>query len=59
MSTKDLKRKVSEIIGRPKFRKYRELSFEQRTDPDYRLKQVEKLNGGNLSVTCSKCHHCR
>jgi len=55
---KQLKRDVSEIIE-PKFRKYSELSFEQRTDPDYRLKQLEKLNGGNLAITCSKCHHCR
>lgn len=55
---KELKRDVSEIIE-PKFRKYNELSFEQRTDPDYRLKQLEKLNGGKLSITCSKCHHCR
>lgn len=55
---KELKRDVSKTIG-PKFRRYRELSFEQRTDPDYRLKQLEELNGGKLSITCSKCHHCR
>ena len=23
-------------------------------DPDYRLKQLEKLNRGKLSITCSK-----
>ena len=43
----------------PKFRNPRELSPEQLADPDYALKQLEKLNGGKLSITCSKCHHCR
>jgi len=28
-------------------------------DPDYALKQLEKLNNGHYSITCSKCHHCR
>ena len=41
------------------FRDPSELSPEQLTDPDYRLKQLEKLNKGKLSITCSKCHHCR
>lgn len=45
--------------GSPKFREHSELSTEQLTDPDYRLKQLEKLNEGKLPVTCSKCHHCR
>jgi len=36
-----------------------ELTVEQLTDPDYAIKEIEKLNGGNLSITCSKCHHCR
>lgn len=58
MSNKELKRDVSGII-RLKFRKCGDLSLEQRTDPDYRLKQLEKLNGGKLSITCSRCHHCR
>ena len=53
-----LKRDVSKAIE-PKFRKDSELTFEQRTDPDYRLKQLEILNGGKLSIICSKCHHCR
>lgn len=44
---------------KPKFRKSHELSFEQLKDPDYALKQLEKLNDGKLSITCSKCHHCR
>jgi hypothetical protein len=43
----------------PKFRDPNQLSTEQLTDPDYALKQLEKLNGGRLSITCSKCHHCR
>lgn len=47
------------LIIEPKFRKSDELSFEQQTDPDYALKQLEKLNEGKLSITCSKCHHCR
>lgn len=43
----------------PKFRDPSEMSPEQLTDPDYALKQLEKLNGSKLSITCSKCHHCR
>jgi len=43
----------------PKFRDISSLSTEQLTDPDYALKQLEKLNGGRLQITCSKCHHCR
>ena len=43
----------------PKFRKSNELSTEQLTDPDYRLKQLEEINKGTLSISCSKCHHCR
>ena len=41
------------------FRDPKELSQEQLTDPDYRLKQLEKINEGKLSITCSRCHHCR
>ncbi len=55
---KEFERDISKVIG-PKFRKDSELSLEQRTDPDYRLKQLERLSGGKLSITCSKCHHCR
>jgi len=55
---KESKKDVSEVI-KPKFREDNELSPEQLTDPDYRLKQLEKLNEGKLSITCSKCHHCR
>lgn len=43
----------------PKFRDESELTEEQLTDPDFRLKQLVKLNKGKLSITCSKCHHCR
>lgn len=43
----------------PMFRNPSELSFEQLTDPDYRMKQLERLNKGKFSITCSKCHHCR
>ncbi len=48
---------------KPKFRDPSTLSPEQLTDPDYRLKQIQKLNeelGGNkFKITCSRCHHCR
>ena len=49
---------VKELKG-PKFRRPSELTTEQLTDPDYSLKQLAKLNKGNLPITCSKCHHCR
>ncbi len=57
-TAKEFNKDVSEE-SEPKFRDRSELSPEQLTDPDYALKQLEKLNGGKLSVTCSKCHHCR
>ena len=43
----------------PKFKDPTELSLEQLTDPDYAIKQLEQLNGGRFSITCSRCHHCR
>jgi hypothetical protein len=43
----------------PTFRKESELSLDQRTDPDYRLKELQRLSGKELSLICSKCHHCR
>lgn len=46
-------------LTEPKFRGPEELSPEQLTDPHYAKKQLEKLNGGRLDITCSKCHHCR
>ena len=42
-----------------KFRNSSELSTEQLTDPDFRLKQLNKHNNGKPAITCSKCHHCR
>ena len=53
-----VKRYVPEVVE-PRFRDSTELSPDQLTDPDYALKQLEKLNEGKLSITCSKCHHCR
>ena len=43
----------------PLFRNRAMLSFEQLNDPDYALKELENLNNGNYSITCSKCNHCR
>ena len=42
----------------PRFMDTNELTVEQRTDPLYALKQLEK-NSNGFSMTCSKCHHCR
>ena len=56
--TIEFKNDVSETTE-PKFRNPEELSPEQLTDPDYALKQLEKLNRGKFSITCSRCHHCR
>ena len=42
-----------------KFRDPKTMTYEELHDPDYALKQLEKLNKGKLSITCSKCHHCR
>jgi hypothetical protein len=42
-----------------KFLNSNELTFEQLTDPDFRLKQIKKLVGNEKAITCSKCHHCR
>jgi len=53
-----IKNKVPKTIE-PKFKDPAELSLEQLTDPDYAIKQLEQLNGGRFSITCSKCHHCR
>jgi len=43
----------------PQFRNPNELSQEQLTDPDYSIKQIEKMNNVKFSIVCSKCHHCR
>jgi hypothetical protein len=36
-----------------------DLTIEQLEDPDFRLKQLQKLSGNKDTFTCSKCHHCR
>jgi len=37
-----------------------DLSSEQLSDPDYAIKQIDKINVNNFEITvCSKCHHCR
>ena len=43
----------------PKFLDKKELQKEQITDPDYRLKFLEKLYGNKYPISCSKCHHCK
>lgn len=48
-----------EAPQKPKFRDPNKMSQEQLTDPDYALKQLIKRSGGKISITCSKCHHCR
>ena len=52
------KRKANVISLEPKFRNPDEMTVEELTDPDYRLKQLMKDNGVQ-PLTCSKCHHCR
>jgi len=52
-------REKSSTMVEPTFRKESELSLEQRIDPDYRLKELQRLTGRELPLTCSKCHHCR
>ena len=46
-------------VTAPKFRDPSTMTYEQLHDPDYHIKQLAKLNGGKLDITCSKCHHCR
>ena len=39
-----------------------ELTKEQLTDPDYRLKSLQTqslIEGRIFTPSCSKCHHCR
>ncbi|HUX59760.1 MAG TPA: hypothetical protein VMV32_00495 [Ignavibacteriaceae bacterium] len=43
----------------PKFIDKIFLQKEQISDPDYRLKFLEKLYGNKYTISCSKCHHCR
>ena len=35
------------------------LTKEQLTDPDYRLKSLQREYGDKYTIGCSKCHHCR
>jgi len=46
---------------KPKFINPDELTEEQLTDPDYRIKQIAKQAGidERKMLICSKCHHCR
>ena len=46
-------------ISPVKFRDPASLTNEQLNDPDYAFKELERLNGGKLAITCSRCHHCR
>lgn len=49
---------TDKVILEPKFRSPEEMTTEELTDPDYRLKQILKQNGQH-PLSCSKCHHCR
>jgi len=42
-----------------KFRDPSTMTTDELTDPNYALKQLVKRSGGKISITCSKCHHCR
>lgn len=52
------KKRTNVILFEPKFRNPEEMTTEELTDPDYRLRQPMKDNGA-YPLTCSKCHHCR
>lgn len=54
-----VKPEPKEKLEKPKFRNPDEMTEEELTDPDYALKQLVKLSGGKMTLTCSKCHHCR
>jgi len=45
----------------PKFRDPTAMTEKELTDPDYRMKQLARQAGRDLSevLVCSKCHHCR
>lgn len=45
------------VAKEPKFIDPSELTEEQLTDPDYRLKQIFGAKWD--TPICSKCHHCR
>lgn len=58
MEPKDVKKGYE-----PKFRDPSTLPPEALTDPDYRLKQLQKvaeqMGFGITDFACSRCHHCR
>jgi hypothetical protein len=50
---------TGKLIG-AKFLEDKEMSFEQKTDPDFRLKRlIKEYNNGQSIIYCSRCHHCR
>ena len=53
--------KMSQGMVVSRFRDIDELTYEQLTDPDYRLKRIARDSGVDESqiLICSKCHHCR
>ena len=55
----ETKPKEKSLIEEPKFRDPETMTYEELHDPDYALKQLARRSGGKLSITCSKCHHCR
>jgi len=54
-----LDKKVQQITLEPRYIPKEFLTEEQLRDPDYRLKQLQKLYGTHYTISCSKCHHCR
>ena len=57
MGNTNVSNKKSEQVG--KFIDSKLLPPESLNDPDYRLKQLQKIFGGGSTIGCSKCHHCR
>jgi hypothetical protein len=51
--------RLSDITIAPAFRDPKTMSQEELTDPDYRLKSLQKEYGGNFNISCSRCHHCK
>jgi hypothetical protein len=48
-----------DIKIKPLFRDKKIMTKEELSDPDYRLKKLQKEYGGKYIIGCSKCHHCR
>jgi aerobic-type carbon monoxide dehydrogenase small subunit (CoxS/CutS family) len=55
----DVKEIKTDLIKIPQFRDRKLMTNEELTDPDYRLKILQKQYGGKYIIGCSKCHHCR